>query len=52
MSLLSCPQCHSPLTKNKDSSYLVCEHEQIAFPIIDGIPHLLIKESKSCEEIK
>lgn len=41
LEVLACPRSKQPLTLGKGGQYLVCESEGIAYPIIDGIPHLL-----------
>lgn len=41
LEILACPRSKQPLTLGKGGHYLICEAEDIAYPIIDGIPHLL-----------
>jgi uncharacterized protein YbaR (Trm112 family) len=41
LEILACPRSKQPLTLGKGGHYLICEAEGIAYPIIDGIPHLM-----------
>ncbi|MBU3724238.1 MAG: Trm112 family protein [Burkholderiaceae bacterium] len=41
LEILACPRSKQPLKLGKGGHYLICESEQIAYPIIDGIPYLL-----------
>lgn len=41
LEILACPRSKQPLTLGKGGNYLICAAEGIAYPIIDGIPHLL-----------
>jgi len=41
LEILACPRSKQPLTLGKGGQYLICAAEGIAYPIIDGIPHLL-----------
>lgn len=42
---LACPQCHGPLQLHPNRQWLVCASEKLAYPVKDGIPHLLIQEA-------
>ncbi|WP_119343720.1 Trm112 family protein [Facilibium subflavum] len=54
LNIIVCPSCKSPLVYDKDRQVLVCKAEKLAYPIIDGIPVMLVDEAKalSLEEIK
>ena len=39
-----CPKCNNDLTESSDQQGLTREHDQIAFPIEDGIPVLILKK--------
>ena len=41
LDILACPRSKQPLKLGKGGRYLICESEQLAYPIIDGIPYLL-----------
>ncbi|GAB3624078.1 Trm112 family protein [Mariniluteicoccus endophyticus] len=46
--ILACPSCHSGLAVDHDSGELVCTSGQcgLAYPVVDGIPVLLIDEAR------
>jgi tetraacyldisaccharide 4'-kinase len=35
---MACPLCKKPIKYRKSENDLICEFDQLAFPIIDGIP--------------
>lgn len=37
LDILACPACKGPLSFRANSQQLVCEFEQLAYPILDGI---------------
>jgi len=41
LAIMQCPLCGGELTERADPPALVCEVEQIAFPVEDGIPVML-----------
>jgi uncharacterized protein YbaR (Trm112 family) len=43
---LACPSCHHPLKINQVKQSMVCENEKLIFSIIDGIPVLIMDQSK------
>jgi uncharacterized protein YbaR (Trm112 family) len=43
---LACPSCHTPLSENTATQTLICRGEKLIFPIIDGIPVLIIDQAK------
>ena len=45
LDLLVCPKSKQPLEQVGDE--LVCQQSGLAYPIVDGIPVLLIEESRS-----
>ncbi len=48
--ILACPECHGPLISVDDG--LICgqgEH-RLRFPVVDGIPRLLVDEAKELTE--
>ncbi len=44
--MMVCPECNNKLKYEKTSKELVCEQCNIAFPVVDGIPVMLIEESR------
>ncbi len=49
LSLLACPRCDSRPPLRREGSHLICTECGAAYPIIDGIIHLL---PESAEQIK
>lgn len=46
LNTLVCPKCHSKLEYDKKAQELICENDQLAFSINDGIPVMLIEEAR------
>lgn len=44
LEILVCPQSKAPLAQVGDE--LICQQSGLAYPIIDGIPVLLIEEAR------
>ncbi|KAA0445360.1 MAG: Trm112 family protein [Candidatus Thioglobus sp.] len=44
LKLLVCPQSKEPLTQI--GAELVCKKSKLAYPIVDGIPVLLVEEAR------
>lgn len=47
LNILVCPKCQSRLEFDKKAQELICQNDQIAFPVNDGIPVMLIEEARS-----
>ncbi|MCS5591806.1 MAG: Trm112 family protein [Gammaproteobacteria bacterium] len=45
--MLVCPKCNGPLEQVGDE--LICEQSQLAYPIQDGIPVLLVEEARELQ---
>ena len=45
LDILACPKCKAKL-ELKDAEHLRCPNEKLVYPIVDGIPVLLIEEAK------
>ncbi|HUY74135.1 MAG TPA: Trm112 family protein [Candidatus Dormibacteraeota bacterium] len=45
LEILACPKCHGKVTLVDDSSALECPKDRLRFPIVDGIPVMLIDEA-------
>ncbi|MBN1377985.1 MAG: Trm112 family protein [Gammaproteobacteria bacterium] len=50
LDILVCPKCKSSLFFDKDKQELVCLKNKLAYPVKDGIPVLLIDESRKMKE--
>ncbi|MGE5176663.1 MAG: Trm112 family protein [Hyphomicrobiales bacterium] len=46
LELLVCPQCRGDLTYDRDADRLVCPACRLAYPIVDGIPVMLVEEAE------
>ena len=44
--MMVCPECNGKLEYNKTDNELTCNSCQIAFPVKDGIPVMLIEEAR------
>jgi len=49
--ILACPGCHGALTPAPGGAMLICASERLGYPIVDGIPHLLVQEALHLPEI-
>ncbi|WP_192483424.1 MULTISPECIES: Trm112 family protein [Cysteiniphilum] len=54
LSILVCPECQSSLIYDKQNKMLVCKADKLAYPIIDGVPRMLLEEAQklTLEEVK
>ncbi len=50
LELLVCPLSKSRLSFNRESNELISEKAQLAYPIRDGIPIMLISEARKIED--
>ena len=50
LELLVCPVSKAPLRYDKERQELVCEQSQLAYPIRDGIPVMLVSEARKLTE--
>lgn len=48
--LMVCPECNAKLNYEKIQKELVCETCQLAFPVKDGIPVMLIDEARQLDK--
>ena len=49
LNVLVCPKCQSKLEFDKTAQELICQNDQIAYPVRDGIPVMLIEEARSLQ---
>ncbi|MDH5518070.1 MAG: Trm112 family protein [Gammaproteobacteria bacterium] len=47
LNILVCPKCQSALEYDKNAEELICQNDQLAFPVRDGIPVMLVEEARS-----
>ncbi len=52
LEILACPRSKQPLTLGKGGHYLICESEAVAYPIVDGIPHLIESRAIPLQQIE
>ena len=45
LEILACPKCHTKV-ELKGADKLRCPHCKVLYPIVDGIPVMLIEEAK------
>lgn len=50
LDILICPQCGDSLKQIKEQ--LVCEKEQLAYPIVNNIPILLVEKALKLKKVK
>lgn len=50
LELLVCPICKSALDYHKQDNELICENDQLAFPVRDGIPVMLVEEARKLDK--
>jgi uncharacterized protein len=46
LELLVCPRCKGEIALTDDESWLACPACGLKYPVIDGIPHMLIDEAE------
>jgi uncharacterized protein YbaR (Trm112 family) len=47
LEVLACPKCKQKVELNAEGTALVCEADRLRYPIVDGIPVMLIEEAES-----
>ena len=52
LEILVCPRCKGKLEFDKKSKELICKHDQLAFPVKDGIPVMLVDEADAGDSQK
>ena len=43
LKILVCPECKAPVAESKDGSALTCSKCGRRYPVVDGIPNMLIE---------
>lgn len=49
LEILVCPLTKGPLTYDRDAQELVSDQAQLAYPIRDGIPIMLVEEARALD---
>ncbi len=49
LEVLVCPLCKGRLRHDREQQELVCKADKLAFPIVDGIPTMLINEARQLD---
>lgn len=49
-SILVCPLCKGPLIHKSREKELICEKDNLAYPVRDGIPVLLITDARKIKD--
>ena len=47
LEVLACPKCKQKVELTEDGSALVCQSDRLRYPIVDGIPVMLVEEAES-----
>jgi len=50
LDILACPICKGPLVHRREQQELVCRGDRLAWPIRDGVPILLVSESREISQ--
>ncbi len=48
--MMVCPECNGKLRYDDSTQELVCDNCQLAFPVRDGIPVMLVEEARKLGE--
>ena len=47
LEVLACPKCKQRLQLSDDGSWLICGNDRLRYPIVDGIPVMLVEEAET-----
>jgi uncharacterized protein len=47
LEVLACPKCKQKIELSEDGQALLCRSDRLRYPIVDGIPVMLIEEAES-----
>ena len=50
LEILRCPKSGGKLELDKDNMELICKESKLAYPIVDGIPIMLLDEARELKE--
>ena len=48
LEIIACPVCNGKLWYNQEKQELICKLDNLAFPLRDGIPVLLMRVNHEC----
>lgn len=51
LELLRCPACGSETPLEETETHLICRACERAYPVVDGIPHMLVEEAAPIEQV-
>jgi uncharacterized protein YbaR (Trm112 family) len=51
LEILACPICDERPPLRLEGSYLICDKCKSAYPILEGIPHLLPEDARPLSEV-
>lgn len=49
--MMVCPECNGKLDYEKKNKELTCHSCELAFPVKDGIPVMLIEEARKMDKV-
>ncbi len=50
--ILACPECHGDVLIDEEKNRIKCKNCKRIYPIVDGIPVMLVEESYFEDEVK
>ncbi len=45
LAIIACPKCKGPIQEDEEKQVLICLQCQLAYPVRDGIPIMLVDEA-------
>lgn len=49
LNILVCPNCKGKLSYDENAAELICDLDQLAYPVRDGIPVMLIDQARQIQ---
>jgi uncharacterized protein YbaR (Trm112 family) len=46
LQVLACPKCKQKIDLSDDGRSLICKTDRLRYPIVDGIPVMLVEEAE------
>jgi uncharacterized protein YbaR (Trm112 family) len=50
LTIIACPLCKGPLLHKSRQKELICEKDQLAYPVRNGVPVLLHSDARKIKE--
>jgi len=47
LEVLACPKCKQRVELTEDGTALICQTDGLRYPIVDGIPVMLVEEAEA-----